>query len=144
MRIKHPYGFRLRRRLTPSGPSLNFSSQKIFGTKTVSNWFIQNLWFPPVNWRASPSMAHSLGAPIKRSLSRKNTSPLRMESFFSKVVCGLAPVLGLRRFCNRSYESILGGLAPFRSNGIQVLSAACCIIVFAFARPFLSFCVAAS
>ncbi len=62
MRIKHPYGSRLRRRLTPSGPSLNFSSQKIFGTKTVSNWFIQNLWFPSVNWRASPLMAHGLGA----------------------------------------------------------------------------------
>jgi len=62
MRIKHPYGFRLRRRLTPSGPWLNFSSQKIFGTKTMSNWFIQNLWFPSVNWRASPSMAHGLGA----------------------------------------------------------------------------------
>lgn len=62
MRIKHPYGFRLRRRQTPSGPSLNVSSQKIVGTKTMSKWFIQNLWFPSVNWRTSPSMAHGLGA----------------------------------------------------------------------------------
>jgi hypothetical protein len=56
MRIKHPYGFRLRRRLAPSGPSLNFSSQKIVGTKTVSNRFVQIYGFrqqtggPALEW----------------------------------------------------------------------------------------------
>ena len=62
MRIKHPYGFRLRRHLTRLQPFAKLQLPENRRYQDRVQLVCTNLWFPSVNWRASRLMARGLGA----------------------------------------------------------------------------------